>query len=119
MGKRSRRRSADIASGGSTIDYADADGSVLTLREKISLASAWKVRHSGGSAAGTVDDRWRRRTEMLFERFVVRWEIFGLPLDKQNELLARYRMADQATQQWVRKVLDDHIARHQPELLED
>jgi hypothetical protein len=59
---------------------------------------------------------WRRRTELLFERFAVAWTIAGLPLEGQKELLGRYRMADQPTQQWVRETLDAHIARHQPEL---
>jgi hypothetical protein len=47
----------------------------------------------------------------------VRWVIAGLPLDKQKELLARYRMADQDTQRWVRETIDEHLARYQPELL--
>jgi hypothetical protein len=37
-------------------------------------------------------------------------------LTGQKELLARYRMADQATQRWVRTTIDDHVHSHQPEL---
>jgi hypothetical protein len=36
----------------------------------------------------------------------------------QKELLGRYRMADQETQQWVRDTLERHVAEHQPELAE-
>jgi hypothetical protein len=118
MGKRSRRRSTGIVTA-STTDYVDADGNVLTVRDRISAPSAWKVRHPGGGAAASTDDVWRRRTELLFERFAVRWEIAGLPLEKQSELLGRYRMADQETQRWVRQTLDGHLQVHQPELLED
>jgi hypothetical protein len=59
---------------------------------------------------------WRRRTEMLFERFAVGWTIAGLPLKGQKELLGRYRLADEATQRWVRETLAEHVRRHQPEL---
>ena len=45
----------------------------------------------------------------------MRWVIADLPLDKQKELLARYRMADQETQRWVRETIDAHLRRYQPE----
>ena len=53
---------------------------------------------------------------MLFERLAVRWEIVGLPIDDQKTLLGRYRMADAATQEWVRRTIADHLQRHIPEL---
>ena len=62
-----------------------------------------KLREPVGGAAASADDMWRRRTEMLFERFAVRWTIAGLPLNGQKELLGRYRLADEATQRWVRQ----------------
>jgi hypothetical protein len=117
MGKRSRRRSSSGGSAGGTptVDYTDADGNVLTLRETVSAGTAAKLREVAGGAGASGEDLWRRRTELLFERYAVRWVISGLPLHKQNELLARYRMADQATQQWVRETLDRHIdANPQP-----
>ncbi len=73
-------------------------------------------RRKGSEPAATVDDDWRRRSEMLFERLAVRWEIAGLPIDEQKLLLGRYRMADAGTQEWVRRTLTDHVARHIPEL---
>ena len=59
---------------------------------------------------------WHRRTEMLFERLAVRWEIAGLPLDDQKMLLGRYRMAESETQDWVRRTIAEHVERHIPEL---
>ncbi len=44
------------------------------------------------------------------------WEIAGLPLEDQKMLLGRYRMADPATQQWVRETIDAHLRRYIPEL---
>jgi hypothetical protein len=87
-----------------TADYTDADGNVLTLRHTDA-----KVPDAHASAASTADDAWHRRGEIRFERYAVRWVIAGLPIDKQKELLARYRMADRATQEWVQRTIDRHI----------
>jgi len=115
MGKRGRRR--DRAAPATTSDYEDAAGNVLTLRQSISAGTMAKVRESPASVAASADDAWRRRSELLFERFAVSWTIAGLPLTGQRELLGRYRMADEATQRWVRETIDEHLARHQPELI--
>jgi hypothetical protein len=101
-----------------TTDYSDPEGNVLTLRDSVSTGTAAKLRDPVGGGATSIDDAWRRRTEMLFEFFAVRWTISGLPLSGQKELLARYRFADQETQSWVRKTIDEHIERKQPELLD-
>jgi hypothetical protein len=117
MGKRARRRERQGDEGSAaTFDYTDADGNTLTLRERVSGGTARKLREPAGGAAASADDLWRRRTELLFERFVVSWTIAGLPLEGQKELLGRYRMADPATQQWVRETIDRHVQAHQPEL---
>jgi hypothetical protein len=116
VGKRSRKR-AGAGAPVSTSEYTDPDGNVLTLRDGVSAGTAAKLREPAGGAGASGDDLWRRRTELLFERFAVRWEIAGLPLEKQKELLGRYRMADQATQQWIRETIDAHIRERQPELL--
>jgi hypothetical protein len=100
-----------------TVDYGDPEGNVLTLRESLSSGTIAKIRsESPASEAASIDDAWRRRSELLFERLAVRWEIAGLPLDDQAMLLGRYRMADAATQRWVRQTLADHLERHIPEL---
>ena len=116
MAKKRKRRRAEAAPA-ATVDYSDAEGNVLSLRESVSAGTAAKLAEPAGGAAASADDMWRRSTELLFERFAVRWVIAGLPLEKQKDLLARYRMADQDTQRWVRETIDAHLARYQPELL--
>jgi hypothetical protein len=99
VGKRSRNRKT-VA----TTDYTDDEGNVLTLRHTTAMA-----QEPHASAAASADDVWHRRNEMRFERYVVRWVISGLEYEKQKELLARYRMADRATQDWVQHTIDRHI----------
>ena len=86
MGKRQRRRSRSAAAPAAvaTYDYADAEGNVLTLREAVSGGTAAKLRAPGGKAAASQEDLFQRRTELLFERFAVRWTIAGLPLTGQR-----------------------------------
>ena len=114
MAKKRKRRAEPAPA--ATVDYTDADGNVLTLRETVSAGTVAKLAEPAGGAAASADDMWRRRTELLFERFAVRWVIADLPLSKQKELLARYRMADHDTQRWVRETIDAHVQRYQPEL---
>lgn len=99
-----------------TIDYTDPEGNVLTLRESLSSATIAKIGEPPAGDAASLEDAWRRRSEALFERLVVRWEITGLPLDDQKMLLGRYRMADAETQRWVRQTIDQHLQRYIPEL---
>ncbi len=99
-----------------TVDYTDPEGNVLTLRESLSAGSIRKIAKARERGAATVDDDWKRRTEMLFERLAVRWDIAGLPIDEQKLLIGRYRMADSETQAWVRRTLNEHVERHIPEL---
>jgi hypothetical protein len=113
MAKRQRRRRPDPPP---TSDYTDVEGNVLTLRDSVSPGTVEKLRESVGGAAASADDVWRRRTEMLFERFAVSWTIAGLPLTGQKELLGRYRLADEQMQRWVRETIAEHLRRHHPEL---
>jgi hypothetical protein len=99
-----------------TVDYVDPEGNVLTLRQTLSAATIAKVGERPAGDAASVEDAWRRRSETLFERLVVNWEIAGLPLDDQKMLLGRYRMADAETQRWVRQTIAEHLERHIPEL---
>jgi hypothetical protein len=112
--RRKQRRARQPAP---SVDYTDADGNVLTLRESLSPGTIAKIGEAPVSSAASIEDTWRRRTEMLFERLAVRWEIAGLPIVEQRMLLGRYRMADADTQRWVRETIDAHIERHIPELL--
>jgi hypothetical protein len=99
-----------------TVDYVDPEGNVLTLRQKLSPGTIAKVGEPPPGDAASQDDAWRRRSEVLFERLVVRWEIAELPLTEQKMLLGRYRMADAETQRWVRQTIAEHLERHIPEL---
>ena len=119
VGKRARRRRREGDSAGEAhTEYADAEGNVLVLRDRLSEGTVAKLRETPGGAAASSEDLWHRHGEMLFERLAVRWEIAGLPLTKQKELLGRYRMADSETQRWVRQTIDEHLRRVQPELTE-
>jgi hypothetical protein len=101
-----------------TIDYTDPEGNVLTLRESLSRGTIRKISSVSAKGGTTLDDAWHRRTELLFERLVVRWEIAGAPLEDQKMLLARYRIADSVTQDWVRGTIAKHLDQYIPELRE-
>ncbi len=116
MAKRKKPRRAREKT--TAVEYVDDDGNRLSLRESLSWATKRKIVEGPRTAAATQEDAWHRRSEMLFERLAVSWEIAGLPLEDQKMLLGRYRMADFATQQWVRATIDSHLERFMPELLE-
>src|SRR2546423_6348561 len=114
MAKRGKRRRGKQPV--PTSDYAGAEGNVLSLRRSMSAGTIGKLGEPPAGAASSLDDAWRRRSELLFERLVVRWEIAGLPITDQATLLGRYRMADAETQRWVRETIARHVERHIPEL---
>ena len=99
-----------------TVDYTDAEGNVLTLRQSLSPKTIRKIGEPPRRDAASAEDVWARRQELLFERLAVRWEIAGLPLDDQKMLIGRYRMADSDTRRWVRETISTHLERHIPEL---
>ncbi len=113
MAKRKKRRPREKIP---TVEYADAEGNTLTLRQALSSGTVAKLAEGPATAATSREDAWRRRSELLFERLAVRWEIAGLPITDQKMLLGRYRIADRATQQWVRETIADHLERYIPEL---
>lgn len=113
MAKRKQRRPRAKTP---TVDYTDAEGNTLSLRQSLSAGTIAKLKEGPATAATTQEDAWHRRSELLFERLAVRWEISGLPLTEQKMLLGRYRMADSLTQQWVRETIAEHLERHIPEL---
>jgi hypothetical protein len=98
-------------------DYTDAEGNVLTLRQSLSRGTLRKIGKPPTGMGEWLEDAWRRRTELLFERLTVSWEIAGLPLNDQKLLLGRYRMSDPETQRWVRATIARHVERYFPELL--
>ncbi len=118
MGRRSRKRAQQ--GGGqpaATSDYTADDGSVLTLRDELTGGTLRKLAALDAKPAADAEDRWQRRVEFLFERLAVRWVIAGTdPIERQRELLARYRFAGGGERAWIRDVLRKHLAEHFPDL---
>jgi hypothetical protein len=120
MGRRARRRAREGKGGApapaSTSDYTDAEGNVLTLRDELSAGTVRQIEQLDAKPAASAEDRWQRRIEFLFERLAVRWELAGLPLEGQRELLGRYRMASSEERRWVRETLGEHLRARHPEI---
>lgn len=114
MGRRSRRRGARESAPAATTDYRDAEGNVLTLRDELTEGTLRQLEQLEARPAASADDRWQRRVELLFERLAVSWEIAGLPLESQKELLGRYRMASADERRWVRETLTEHLRTRHP-----
>jgi hypothetical protein len=113
MAKKSRRREQLTAPDS---EYGDGEGNVLTLRG--SLTPATRVQYAEVLAGNQLsrEDAWHRAVEFLFERLAVSWEIAGVPIERQRELLARFRVASSAERDWVRGVLREHCAEHFPDV---
>jgi hypothetical protein len=113
MGRRQRKRQREAggAMPATGTDYADAEGNVLTLRDRISDATLRELEREGRTAAASSEDLRARRGEFLFERLAVSWTIAGLPITSQKELLGRYRMASAAERDWVRGRIEEHLER--------
>jgi hypothetical protein len=120
VGKRGRKRGRGEGggSGPSTAvsSYTDASGNVLALRDELSAGTLRGLGQLDAKPAASAEDRWQRRVEYLFERLAVRWEIAGLPLDGQRELLGRYRMASADERRAVRAALTEHLRDRYPDL---
>lgn len=113
MGRRNRQREKLAAP---TSDYADAEGSVLTLRGVLSPASRREYATVRAGSPLSAEDAWQRGVEFLFERLAVRWTVAGLPIERQKELLARYRFASRDERRWIRDTLRTHLAEHFPDI---
>jgi hypothetical protein len=119
VGRRGRRRSregSESAEPAPASDYTDAEGNVLTLRDSLSEGTLRKLKQLEAKPAASAEDRWQRRVEFRFERLAVRWEIAGLPLEGQKELLGRYRMASSDERRQVRDSISEHLRARYPEL---
>ena len=115
MGKRQRRRKRhEPAPPAAASAYTDPAGNVLTLRDELGEGTLRRLEQLESKPAASAEDRWQRRVEFLFERLVTRWEIAGLPLDSQKELLARYRMASTEERLHVRAALAEHLGERYP-----
>jgi hypothetical protein len=118
MGKRGRKRSKGGGDPTPALvsEYRDGEGNVLTLRDELSAGTLKGLERMEAKAAASAEDRWQRRVEYLFERLAVRWEIAGLPLEGQRELLGRYRMASSDERRAVRAALAEHLGARYPDV---
>jgi len=119
VGRRARNRDRLRAP---SSDYTDPDGNVLTLRGSLKPAARREYAQtlagagSGARAAATQEDAWQRAVELLFERLAVRWTIAGAPIERQRDLLARFRVASPAERAWVRDAIREHCAANFPDV---
>jgi hypothetical protein len=119
VGRRARNRDRLRAP---SSDYTDPDGNVLTLRGSLKPAARREYAQtlagagSGARAAATQEDAWQRAVELLFERLAVRWTIAGAPIERQRELLERFRVASPTDRAWVRDAIRKHCAAHFPDV---
>jgi hypothetical protein len=101
-------------------EYTDAEGNILTLRGSMTPATRLKYAETlageNARAASTREDTWQRAVELLFEHLAVRWTIAGAPIERQRELLERFRMASPEERTWVRETLREHCAEHFPDV---
>jgi hypothetical protein len=119
VGRRGRRRAREApghAEAAGTSDYTDAEGNVLTLRDSLSEGTVGMLEQLDSKPAASAEDRWQRRFELLFEHLAVRWEIAGLPLEGQKELLGRYRLASADERRRVREAIAEHLRKVRPEV---
>ncbi len=118
MSKRSRRKARKRPEklAAPTSDYSDADGNVLTLRG--SLTPATRQEYAAVLAGNPLsrEDAWHRAVEFLFERLAVRWEIAGVPIERQRELLQRFRVTNPQERAWIREVLREHCEERFPDV---
>jgi hypothetical protein len=125
VGKRNRRRAAENKRDVDELvapnsDYTDTNGATLTLRGALSPASrreyARVLAGEDGRPAANQEDAWQRAVELLFERLVVRWSIADAPIERQRELLQRFRAASAEERAWIRTVLREHCSEHFPDV---
>lgn len=121
MGRRARKRQratggAEATAPASTSSYTDPEGNVLTLRDELSAGTLAALDKLEARPADSAYDRWQRRVELMFERLATSWEVAGLPLEGQKDLLGRYRMASQDERRWVRETIATHLSERYPDV---
>ena len=117
---RRRQRKADLPKAPDAT-YTGPEDAVLVLRGSMTPRTREKYRATASGAelapGAAREDAWQRSVEFLFERLAVRWTIAGAePIERQKELLARFRFAGQDERTWIRGTLRTHLAEHFPDL---
>lgn len=121
MGRRARKRQRQgggqaATAAVTTSTYTDDEGNSLTLRDELTEKTIAQLDRLEARPAASAYDRWQRRVELLFERLVTRWEISGLPIESQKELLGRYRLASEDERRWVREKIAAHMRERYPQI---
>jgi hypothetical protein len=112
VGKRNRQREKLAAP---VSEYRNTDGAILKLRGALSPATRQQYAETLHGGLQQEDAR-QRAIELLFERLATQWTIAAVPITRQRELLARYRMATTAERTFVLDSLRAHLAEHFPEM---
>lgn len=121
MGRRARKRQRQgggqaATAAVTTSTYTDDEGNSLTLRDELTEKTIAQLDRLEARPAASAYDRWQRRVELLFERLVTRWEISGLPIESQKELVGRYRLASEDERRWVRETIAAHMRERYPQI---
>jgi hypothetical protein len=119
MARQRRRRGAGAAVGklkAAESEYTDPEGNVLSLRGALTVGSRRQYAEVLAGSPLSREDAWHRGVEFLFERLAVRWTIAGAPIERQRELVARFRAATPEERAWVRTALREHCASHFPDV---
>ncbi len=121
MGRRNRarRRAQDDAPAPEApqAEYASPDGEQLLVLRGV-LTPKTRTQYAGVLHSGALsqEDAWHRAVEFLFERLAVRWDVHGVPVSGQKDLLARFRVATQDERAWIRTTLRTHCAEFFPDV---
>ena len=121
MGKRNRQRQRQADRGrppepvAPTSTYTDPEAGELELRGALPPHARREYADTLSSGLDQ-EDAWQRATELLFERLAVSWTIAGLRIERQKELIGRYRMASAAERRFVRDSLRAHVTENFPEM---
>ena len=97
-------------------EYRSGDGDVLVLRGSMTPGTRREYADTLAGSPLSREDAWQRAVEFLFERLATRWEIAGVPIEKQKELLQRFRFASQDERRWIRDALREHLAEWFPDM---
>ena len=97
-------------------EYRDPAGNLLVLRGSLTPATRREYAAVLAGSPLSREDAWHRAGELLFERLARRWVIAEVPIERQNELLARFRAASPEERAWVREILREHCAEHFPDV---
>jgi hypothetical protein len=113
VGRRNRQREKLSAP---TSNYTDPEGNVLTLRGSMTPATRREYADVLAGSPLSREDAWQRAVEFLFERLAVRWVLADAPIEKQKELLQRFRFASRDERAWIRDALREHLAQWFPDV---